>query len=134
MQQLNIHEEAIEDFKQLHLSDPKASEKIAVVLSEIKGNEWLMDNLTVKGKWKQGNIHFETYRFSEQWKQGRDLYVVKVLEITGGSVNHRIIHAYNPKTKHHYVLGIVPRSFNYESQNDYTKRIVRTYDKLRDEW
>lgn len=58
------------------------------------------------------------------WKYGLNRIEPK------GSLRYRIVYAYEPKSLQYHVLAIVHRDFDYKTDHEITKRILKAYNDL----
>lgn len=135
MLKLFIHEDAEADLEALWVTSSKAAAAIAVFLEELKGDQDLLDRVTQDdfGKWPTAErFHVEMWK-EQQYRRGRNLWRLKLWQIERQGIQYRIIYAFVPSTKHHYVLGIMPREkrdFDYDENDPRTQRILRAYENL----
>jgi hypothetical protein len=75
-------------------------------------------------------VPYDVKELIEPKKQKLILWRVRLLWLDSNARDYRIIYAFNPAEMRYYILGVVPREFNYDINHETTKRIIATYDKL----
>lgn len=135
MLKLTIHRDAENDLKEIEGEDPDAADELRVLLQELKGDQDWLDRLT---QHNFGSIpeeaHFNVKHWWEQQKAGNNLWRIKFWDLEEVGVQYRVIYAFFPISKNHYVLGIMPRrgkDFDYKHDDPRTQRILLAYDELR---
>ena len=58
------------------------------------------------------------------------MFRLKVWDLEDKGLRYRVVYAFMPRRKDHYVLGVVPRDFNYEPNHELTRRILTAYENL----
>lgn len=127
---LFIHDDAKRDLLDLHESEPIVSGKLLALFEQLQGDPDLLDRLTQHdyGAYHTGDFHVS--KWQEQWRQGKDLWRLKVWDLEDDGLRHRVIYAFQPRHQHYHVLGIVPREFDYDSSHPLAKRILAAYEEL----
>lgn len=128
MLRLFVHIDAEDDLERLWVRAPDAAARIAAILEELAGNQDLLDRLTQHDFGSYHTADFQVSKWSEQWKNGKNLWRLKVWDLEDQGLQYRVVYAFLPSKSQYHVLGIVPRSFNYESGNELTQRILRAYE------
>jgi len=100
-----------------------------VTLQEIKADERLVDSLTIHRFGKAGGEKIGVTKWLAHWYAGRALWSLKIWELENMGIRYRVIYYFAP-LETFYVLGIVPRSFDYDDDHPLTKRILAAYDAL----
>lgn len=106
--------------------------RILAFLQELKGRpDWLQQLLIRKFQ----NDEFNVDKYVEFWDAGLDMWRLALFEYDFSNqkkwqMPYRILYAYDQPCLAFRVLGVVPRSFNYESDHEFTRRLRRTYDEL----
>lgn len=135
MFKLIIQKPAADDLRQLLTSggDGKVcAVRILAFLEELKGRQdWLGQLLTRKFQ----NDEFNIDKYVEFWDAGLDMWRAALFEYDFSrqrkwQMPYRILYAYDQSCLTFRVLGVVSRSFNYQSDHEFTQRIRRTYDDL----
>lgn len=132
MYRLLVHNDALHDFEAIWEDDPEAAARLAVMLQEIKGSQVLLDSLTDQGFGGPDTVGFNVSRWQEFWRRGENLWRLKVWTLAERLLSYRVIYAYTPVKRQYYVLGIVHRSFGYERDHLFTKRILAAYKDVCD--
>lgn len=133
MYKLFVHQDAEGDLEQLWADDPTAAARIGVLLEECEGtedleaNQDLLDHLTIHNF---GDAAINVSKWLEHWNKGANLWRLKLWGLETRGMRYRIIYAFVPGKRHYHVLAIAPRDFNYESNHELTKRILRAYAEL----
>lgn len=131
MYRLFVHDDAQTDLEELWSTGTQAAARIAVLLQELEGDQDLLDRLTQHEYYgRSHSADFHVSKWVEQWRQGRDLWRLKVWDLEGHGLKYRIIYAFVPKRRHYHVLAIAPREFNYDSRHPLTQRIRSAYGSL----
>lgn len=132
MLQLYVHADAEADLEELWEIDEAAAATIVVTLEEIKADQGLLDALTDHdfGVDREDSV-FHVNKWVSMWRSGKDLWRLKVWELETGPNRWRVVYAYFPAEQRYYVLGVVPREFNYDAKHPISKRILAAYEELR---
>lgn len=125
-----LHDDAIDDINKIYSIDEDAAADIEVFLEEAKLNQKTLDSLTVNNYVNYEDPPFNVKELIELKRQKFIVWRVRLLWLDSNARNYRIIYAFNPTEMRYYVLGVVPREFNYDIKNEITKRIIAAYDKL----
>lgn len=125
-----IHDDAIDDIDKIYVVDEDAAADIEVFLEEAKLNQKTLDNLTVNKYVNHEDVPYDVKELIEPKKQKLILWRVRLLWLDSNARDYRIIYAFNPAEMRYYILGVVPRKFNYDINHETTKRIIAAYDKL----
>lgn len=131
---LTIHQDAEADLDALWTSSPVAAADIAVFLEELAEDQWLLDRLSQHGFSLRADpdptSNIDVSRWQRYWNRGKNLWRVKLWDLEAIGLQFRIVYAFVPETSRYHILGVLPRSFNYESDSPYTIRILAAYDGL----
>lgn len=130
MLKLFVHEDAEGDLEQLWETEPIAAARIAALLEELEGNPDLLDRLTQQDFGAYGLNEFHVSKWIEQWRQGKDLWRLKIWDLENKGLRYRVVYAFMSRQQDYCVLGILPREFNYDPNHDLTRRIVAAYEDL----
>lgn len=131
MLHLFVHHDAQKDLDELWESDEDAAALIEATLDEIRGNEALLDALLEHDFGKRGDgASFHVNKWVQLWRQGKDLWRLKVWELENERKRWRIIYAYMPTESRYYVLGVAPREFDYDPNHPLSQRIMAAYEDL----
>jgi len=125
-----LHRGARADLETLWDEDPDAAGAIYALLQEIKGNQALLDALTTHDFGAQGTKRFHVSEWTAQQRKGRNLWRLKVWELDEQGIRYRVVYAFDPRIRRHFVLGIVDRDFNYDESDPRTRRILEAYDRI----
>ncbi|MFK4075184.1 hypothetical protein ACI2KX_15870 [Ectopseudomonas khazarica] len=124
---------AQEDVRQLKSIDPNAAALVLATVQEIRGDQNLLDSLTIhefEDRISKLDLTYNVKHWWEHFKRGRDLWRLRVIDDENLLTDYRIIYAYCIPESKYYILGVVPRSFNYDSNHTQTKRILAEYEEL----
>ncbi len=127
---LFIHDDASQDLRELCQTDPVSAGRIVALLEQISGDQGLLESLTDHDFGVRGSEDFHVSRWQRQWRQGHDLWRLKVWDLDQAGVRYRIIYAYLPGKRNYYVLAIAPRDFDYDEDHPIGRRILRAYQDL----
>ena len=127
---LFIHKDAIADLSALRQKELKAAARIVALLEELKGNPDLLDRLTQHDYGAHQSADFHVSKWQAQWRQGRDLWRLKVWDLEDQGLRYRIVYAFIPQKQHYHILAIAPREFDYDSNHPISPRILRAYESL----
>lgn len=130
MFRLFVHADAEADLERLWDDEPVAAARIAALLEELEGNQDLLDRLTQHDFGSQPSADFHVSKWQAFWKQRKDLWRLKIWALERRNCRYRVVYAFIPGKAHYYVLGIAPRTFNYEPTHELTQRILRAYEAL----
>ena len=111
-------------------SDKLAAGKILALLQQAKHDKKIIESLLDHDF---GNDHSKKYHVSKWfalWNEGYNIWRLKVWGEPKGSLPYRIVYAYQPQTFQYHVLAVVDRSFDYKSDHEITKRILKAYKTL----
>lgn|GEM_PF-2647248 len=125
MYALHIHHDAAKDLRQLRLTDLDAFGRITAILQEIKASQYLLDCLTARDF---GYDKSETFHVTEiaSLRRAGNFWRLKIWEIKG----YRVIYCYIPGERAYYVLGIMERGINYETDHPFMQRVIDAYRNL----
>lgn len=130
MLRLFVHEDAEDDLEQLWETEPTAAARITALIEELEGNPDLLDRLTQQDFGAYGLADFHVSKWLEQWRQGKDLWRLKIWDLENKNLRYRVVYAFMSRQQDYCVLGILPRDFNYDSNHDLTRRILAAYKDL----
>lgn len=127
---LSVHELAEEDLDALYELDEDGAAAIDVFLEEASSSQEMLDRFTVQDfRSYSTDLDYDIKRWQQLWNRFA-LWRARLFNVTGAAASHRIIYAFHPVERRYYVLGIVPRDFNYDPDHPLSKRIIRTYGEL----
>jgi hypothetical protein len=131
---LFLHTDAESDLEELWSTDPEAAAQLTVFLEELKGDQDLLDRVTDHDFGTSPKHHpFHVSMWHEQQRKGRNLWRLKLWSLEANGKRYRLIYAFVPLKKHHYLLGIFPRTnreFDYDAGDARTQRVIRAYKEL----
>lgn len=127
---LQVHDDAEADLEALFRRSPRVASRILVLLEEVEADQDLLDRLTQQDFGQDRATEFQVSRWIRQWNKGKNLWRLKVWDLEDKGIRYRVVYAFVPQRRQYHVLGIVPRSFNYEDDHPLTLRILAAYDAL----
>lgn len=127
---LQIHEDAEADLETLYRRSPRVAARILALLQEVEANQDLLDRLTQQNFGRDHTADFHVARWIEQWNKGKNLWRLKLWDLEDKGIRYRVVYAFVPQHSRYHVLGIVPRSFNYEEDHPLTIRILAAREAL----
>lgn len=130
MVSLTVHPDARRDLLEIGKTDKVAAAGIIALLQQLKADPDLMDRLTQQGYGAHQTADFEVQKFLALYRQGKNMWRLKIWPLEDRPIKYRIVYAFLPRQREHVVLGVVPRSFNYDSSNPLTMRMVDAYQNL----
>src|SRR5208283_3034191 len=121
---LVVHEDAELDLDDLWELDEEATADIVALREQAPSDQELLDNLTVKdfGRHRTEEIHVD--QWVEQQRKGRNLWRLKIWDLQDRGIHYRVVYALDPRLSRYHVLGIVDRDFDYDENDERTKRIL----------
>ncbi|QDE39183.1 hypothetical protein FIV34_08205 [Luteibacter pinisoli] len=126
MIRLFIHPDASKDIERLWSLDGPVADDLVVLLEALSHNQDLLDRLTQHGFGTRGVHDFHVSSWIDQERRGRNLWRLRVWSVP----SYRVIYAFVPRRFHYYVLGVMPRSVDYDRKDPFVARIERAYDEL----
>lgn len=136
MLKLSLHKDALKDLDDLWEQDPDTAADLEVFLEELSLSQDLMDRLTQHNFGSSRYIEpFHVAKWEDQQRRDNNLWRIKFWELENVGLQYRVVYAFFPQSKHHYVLGIMPRKgrdFDYKHEDLRTQRMLRTYGELRE--
>jgi mRNA-degrading endonuclease RelE of RelBE toxin-antitoxin system len=127
---LTIHPDAADDLRKLMQTDPFAAGKVLALLQQAKHDPKIIDSLLDHDFGTEHTAPYHVSKWQEFWRIGYDLWRLKIWLEPKGSLRYRIVYAYDPRSLQYHVLAIVHRDFNYESDHEFTQRILKAYKDL----
>lgn len=131
MYTLFFHNNAIHDLHVIRAKDMQIAARILTLLQEIQQDQYLLDSLTIHNFGSTKEEQFHISKWFELWNRGYDLWRLKIWDLDATGIRYRVIYAYLRGRKNYYVLGIVPRDFDYDIHHPTTKRIIAAYQDLQ---
>ncbi|ENO90434.1 hypothetical protein [Thauera linaloolentis] len=127
---LSVHKCAEEDLDALYELDEDGAAAIDVFLEEASSSQEILDRFTIQDyRSYSTDFDYDIKRWKQLWGNFA-LWRARLFDVPNVAANHRIIYALHPIERRYYVLGIVPRDFDYDSDHPLSKRIIRTYGEL----
>lgn len=129
MYRLAIHSSAARDIESL-ANEPRTMRVAARLLElarELRANPQLLANLLDHGYSTQ---QIDVSKFQRFWRQGKDLWRLKLWDLEDAGLIYRIIYAYEVSGHCFHILAVVHRDFDYEPTHLVTQRILSDYEDL----
>ncbi len=127
---LSIHQDAEDDLDALYDTDEDGAAALDVFLQEAAQSQDLLDRFTVNNFRSYDPAHdFDIKRWQALWNT-HALWRIRLFDVPGTAARHRIIYTFHPVERRYYVLGIVPREFNYDLGHPIAQRIIAAYEEL----
>lgn len=101
--------------------------KMLELARELRANPPLLANLLEHGRSTQ---EIDVSKFQMFWRQGKDLWRLKLWDLEDAGLRYRIIYAYEISTHCFHILAVVHRDFDYERTHPVTQRILNDYANL----
>jgi len=127
---LLVHNDAKLDLAELEAVNEEAVDIIVAVLQEISTDQRLLDGLTIHDFGARRAEKIEVKKWWEFWKQGDDIWRLRVWGLEDIGAPYRIVYAYEPGRLRYHVLGIFHRDFDYNPSDPRTQRVKNAYDNL----
>jgi hypothetical protein len=127
---LYVHHDATADLRALRDREPQAAGRILALLAQLEADPDLLDRLTQHDYGAYRSADFHVSKWQAQWRQGRDLWRLKVWDLEDKGLRYRIVYAFEPRKQHYHVLAIAPREFDYDASHPISQRILRAYQEL----
>lgn len=127
---LTLHPDAANDLRRLTESDRFAAGKVAALLQQAKHDPKIIDTLLDHEFGAGHSAGYHVSKWFEFWNVGYNLWRLKIWIEPSGSLRYRIVYAYEPKTLQYHVLAIVHRDFDYKTDHEITRRILKAYREL----
>lgn len=127
---LDYSAEAEEELDALYDKSADDAAIIDELLWQLEENEGLLDELC---KAKRHVLHtpsFQVKQFEEVWKDGYNVFILKVWTSEGMSIPYRLIYGYHGQLDRYYVLTVMPREVDYERDQNFIDKVCRIYDRL----
>lgn len=127
---LSVHKDAENDLDALYDSDEDSAATIDVFLDEASRSQEILDRFTSNDFRSYGSTHdFDVTRWKALWAKYA-LWRLRLFDVPGAAANCRIIYTFHSVERRYYVLGIVPRDFDYDQSHPITQRIINAYQEL----
>ena len=121
---------AKQDLAEIAIDDPDTEAEIAAVLHELKGNQHLLDALTVKDYGLAREAPFHVDWWSAQQQKGRNLWRLKVWDLEDIGMQYRVVYALDPRISRYFILAVLHRDFDYDEKHPRVQQLLATYDRL----
>jgi hypothetical protein len=127
---MSIHEDAEKDLDTLYAIDEEGAAGIDVFLEEAASSQKVLDHL-LENRYRSydAGFDFEVRRWESLWKH-YGLWRLRLFDVPGVAASYRVIYAFHGKQRRYYILGIVPRDFDYDPKHPFSRRIVNAYQAL----
>lgn len=122
--------EAEQELDALWEIDQDAAALIEELLCQLEENPALLDELCREHRHVTHDPAFQVKRFRFMWDDGYTIYILKIWPEYGREIHHRVLYAHHPQKHVYYVLTIMQRDLDYESDKILIKRLVAAYEEL----
>ena len=124
---VRFHVHALDDLRELKLSDPQAAASVAAALQQVQADPDIVDLLTTFGDNSLGVQRINVKRWESARNRRGDLWRFRVLD-SPGARTCRVIYGYHWPSREITVLAIIDRrsrQFDYDnSENPLRQRIL----------
>jgi len=127
---LFVHDDAKANLEALWKQELQAAGRILALLEQLEGNLNLLDRLTRHDYGAHRSADFHASKWQEHWRNGRDLWRLKLWDLEAKGLRYRVVYAFEPRKQHYHVPGIAPREFNCDASHPISHRILRAYQAL----
>jgi anti-sigma-K factor RskA len=127
---LSIHEDAERDLEALWEIEEESAAIMDAFIGEAAGSQEILNRFTEESY--VDHVHdpgFDIKRWQALWKK-YPLWRIRLFNVPIVASAFRIVFTFHPRELRYYILGIVPRDFNYEPIHPLTKRIIRACNEL----
>jgi hypothetical protein len=125
-----LHSGAKADFDDLWAKDPESAGVIYALLQEAKGNQRVLETFTSHDFGAYETDRYHVAAWAQQQRKGRNLWRLKIWQLEHHRVRYRIVYAFDPRKQRYFVLGILPRDFDYDETDARTRRVLEAYERL----
>lgn len=128
---LAIHRDAADDLQSIKAHGALADYGVIVAfLQQAKADPAVLESLSEHWFGEDGSANYTVQKIVSFQKQGRRLWRVQVLSLTGLAAAYRVIYTFDPRVQTYYVLAIPPREIAYDHAHPRIRRLIDIYDKL----
>ena len=110
--------------------DKFAGGKVLALLQQAKHDPKIIESLLDHNFGADHSTPYNVSKWFELWNAGYNVWRLKIWIEPKGSLRYRIIYAYERRSLQYHVLAIVHRSFDYKTDHEITKRILKAYREL----
>jgi plasmid stabilization system protein ParE len=121
---------AKEDLAAIAKDDPETEAEIVAVLHELRGNQQLLDALTIKDYGLTRDAPFHVDSWSAQQRQGRNLWRLKIWDLEDIKIRYRVVYALDPRISRYFILAVLHRDFDYDEKYPRVQQLLAAYDRL----
>ncbi|MCY1303216.1 hypothetical protein D9M69_698250 [compost metagenome] len=100
------------------------------LLEELEGDEDLLAQLAQDFFRREPPGQFDTQYWVEVRYTGRNIFRMKYWDANHFLLPYRVIYAHKQEADEYYILGIVPREWDYDVEHKLSKRMFKAYDEL----
>lgn len=127
---LLIHQDAVQDLRDLMVSDRAAAGMVLALLEQAKHDSTVIDSLLDHDFGAGRTEDYHISRWWDLWRSGYNIWRLKIWTVPKGSLKQRIVYAYDPTQREYHVLAVVHRDFDYKRDHAVTNRILQAYRDL----
>lgn len=131
------HNDLLIDLKRILVTDPQVVYRTRELIEELRSNQDLLDRLSQQnyGAWPnkpKKDAFFNVKMWAEAQKNGLNLWRLRDLSLAEKGLEYRLIYAFLPQKKQYFVLAIVEKNFDYDTNHPVSRRIFATYRSLEE--
>lgn len=127
---LLLHKSAAADLDEIDIRDLHVGYDLRILLQRLGKNQRLLESLTIRGFGALGDEPLSADPWIAQQARGRNLWRLKFWELEDKGQRFRAIYTLDPRVHHYYVLAILNRDFNYESNHPRVLQVLEVHDNL----
>lgn len=95
---------------------------------QLEESPGLLDELCMEKRHVAHDPSFQVKRFKHMWNQGYTIYTLKVWPEYGREIHYRDLYAHHPQKDIYYILAVMQRDIDYESDKDFIGRLISEYE------
>ncbi|GHU01323.1 hypothetical protein FACS1894154_11240 [Betaproteobacteria bacterium] len=127
---LKLHPDAEGDLDALFEEDEDAYAAIVAFIEEAQASQVMLERMTSAEY--EDKIHtpgFDIKRWQALWRTV-PLWRIRLFGVPGKAASRRIVYTFHPGEGKFYILGVIPRDFDYEPSHPLSKRIIRACEDI----
>ena len=131
------HNDLLIDLKRILATDPQVVYRTRELIEELRSNQDLLDRLSQQnyGVWPnkpKRDAFFNVKMWAEAQKNGLNLWRLRDLSLVEKGLEYRLVYAFLPQKKQYFVLAIVEKDFDYDTDHPVSRRIFASYRSLEE--
>jgi hypothetical protein len=129
---LNILPIVKEDIRAVSVVSRNAASGLIALLEQLRTDQDLLGYLLKHNHGEPEKDLFNVSKWQEYWRNGYDLWRLKLFDLENVGLRYRVIYAYalENRIQTFYILAITHRDFNYDPNHEITKRLIHSYVEL----